>query len=210
MYNCCVETNRVYTDRNTIVCTICGLEKKVSFDLSKEPNDWTRTPVVTCYSRRKRFAKLFDNTLAPYAEKNDTSMLEYLGRIVKKEGKFETYAEMLNRIKHSPLRDKRYGSLHIFAKMFLITYKKPKYPQNILLIRKRILRRFEDFEFAHKRHRLDNYFNYRWLLAKLLIELNLTEYLQFVKRLKCPIRSQHYEDMFNDLQTKITHTSPRW
>ena len=200
---CSLSGYRVYTHRNTVVCTMCGLEKGVPFDLRNEPNDWTRNPVMTCYSRRKRFAKLFDNTITAYAEKNDTPMLKFLEDFVLREGKFADCDEMIKTIKNAPLHDKRYGSLHVMCKLFMKGYKQPPPPKNLWRVRKRILKRFEDFEFAHKRYRGDNYFNYRWLLTKLLTELNLTDYLRFVKKLKCPIRCKHYEDMFEELQTKL-------
>ena len=67
---------------------MCGLEQKVPYDLTTQPHDWTKTPVITCYSRRKRFAKLFDHTIAPYAEQNDTDMMIYLSNSVRETGKF--------------------------------------------------------------------------------------------------------------------------
>ena len=188
---------------------MCGLEQKIPYDLSAQPNDWTKTPVITCYSRRKRFAKLFDHTIAPYAEQNDTKMIIYLSNSVRETGKFDSISDLIQRIKSSGLRDKRYGSIHILSKLFLKNYQRPRQPKNLFYVRKRILRRFEDFEFAHKRYRTDNYFNYRWLLAKLMRELGMAEHLIFIKMLKCPIRSKHYEDMFTDLEDRLKYSTSR-
>ena len=206
---CSNQTNLLYTKRNTTICSMCGLEQKIPYDLSTQPHDWTKTPVITCYSRRKRFAKLFDHTISPYAENNDTKMIIYLSKSVREAGKFDSISAMIKRIKLSGLRDKRYGSIHVLSKLFLKNYQHPPQPKNLFYVRKRILLRFEEFEFAHKRYRSDNYFNYRWLLAKLMRELGLTEHLIFIKMLKCPIRSKHYEEMFTDLEEKLTHSPSR-
>ena len=200
---CSDPTNRLYTRRNTTICKMCGIEERIAYDLSAQPHDWTKTPVVSSYSRRKRFAKLFDNTISPYAEHNDRHMMIYLSDIVQKCGKFDSIENMTKCIKKSSLRDKRYGSIHVMSKLFLNNYQELPRPENLFVLRKRILRRFEEFEFGHKRHRDDNYFNYRWLLTKLMTELGLTEYLKYVKTLKCPIRCKHYEDMFNELENKL-------
>lgn len=192
---CKHKTQKILTNANTSICTECGLEKQQCFDLSKEPYDWTRVPCITCYSRKKRFAKLFDHTICPYAEQNDTPMLEYLA----KQGSIQTIKELISKIKRSGLKDKRYGSIHIFSKLFVKTYQKPKTPTNMIFLRKTILRRFEDFEFAHKRYRAGNFFNYRWLLARLLREFKLFDFLRFIKKLKCPHRCKFYNLMFTEL-----------
>ena len=126
-------------------------------------------------------------------------MLRYLAT----KGKVDTIQDLIRMIKKSNLRDKRYGSLHVFAKMFVTSYKQPATPNNLIWLRKTILRRFEDYEFAHKRYCTNNFFNYRWLLAKLLKEFKLDEYLVFVKMLKCPIRCAYYETMYADLNQKL-------
>ena len=196
---CGIDTQKIVTSANTSICIECGNEKKTPYDLSKEPYDWTRVPCITSYSRKKRFAKLFDNTVNPNAETNDNLMLRYLMGV----GLIRTVPELLRIIKKSNLRDKRYGSLHVFSKMFVQSYQKPTTPKNLLLLRKSILKRFEDYEFAHKRYGSGNFFSYRWLLAKLLKEFNLDRYLVFVKMLKCPIRCSYYETMFADLNIKL-------
>ena len=197
--SCKHDTQKITTGANSIICTGCGLEQNTPYDLSAEPYDWTRVPVITCYSRKKRFAKLFDHTVNPYAETNDNDMLRYLAQ----RGSVETISDLIKRIKKSKLKDKRYGSIHIFAKLFVTSYKRPPIPHNLFVLRKQILRRFEDYEFAHKRYCRNNFFNYRWLLAKLLQELNLGAFLIFVKRLKCPNRCRFYEELYKELNLKL-------
>ena len=195
----------VYSTRHTTICNTCGYEKTVPYDLTQQHFDWTKTPVMTCYSRKKRFAKLFDATIAPHGEPNDTQMLKYLSS----KNKAGSVDQLLQMVKRSSLRDKRYGSLHLLAKLFLQGYYTPAPPENLWAVRRKILYRFEDFEFAHKRYRTDNFFNYRWLLAKLLTECGLERFLIYVKLLKCPIRCQHYEEMFAALQDKLKYSPSR-
>ena len=124
-------------------------------------------------------------------------MLEYLWQYKPIENRECLVALM----KKSPAKDKRYASLHLYTALFVSDYTKPTPPKNMVLKKKAIVRCFEEVEFAHRRHFPDNhpFFNYMWLLAKYLESFKMTQYLPYVKHLKCKHRRQVYENMFETI-----------
>ena len=108
---------------------------------------------------------------------------------------------LLELMKISPVKDKRYCSLHLFCKLCVPTYVAPAPPGNLEHLQKLMLRCFEEVEFAHRRHyRGDHmFFNYGWILQLYLRVFGLRQYLRFVKPLKCKHRRETYERMYLEI-----------
>ena len=144
----------------------------------------------TVYSRKKRFGKLFDSVFTGCAEPKDEKMLRFLGCHKLEITDMKT---LLETIKKAHLPDKRFGSIHLFARIFINTFVAPVFDGDRFELRKRVLLDFENLEFAH----LNNtptvpFFNYRWLLGKILTECGVCQYTRYIKEIKC---NKHYEDI---------------
>ena len=203
--NICPEckTRTLLTLARTVVCTDCGLEKIVPYDIyaTNEQGHWNSFYFQTAYSRKKRFGKLFDSVIFGGSDTKDEKMLAYLTGV---RDNIKNFENLLECIKTCTLADKRYGSLHLLSRIFLKNYKPPARPKNIFELRKRVLRQFESLEIAHrKKYDKKPFFNYRWLLGKILTECGVCQYTRYIKEIKCKNRNKHYEDMFSELSTTV-------
>ena len=77
--NICPEckTPTLLTLARTVVCTDCGLEKIVPYDIyaTNEQGHWNSFYFQTAYSRKKRFGKLFDSVIFGGSDLKDEKML---------------------------------------------------------------------------------------------------------------------------------------
>lgn len=203
---CCGE-NVLFTTRHTKVCRICGLERKCPFSQTETNHNTysTHAPLVPVYSRKKRFVRLLASVLAPGPQPGDDKMLEYLFG----HRPVEDTDALLELMKASPVKDKRYCSLHLFVKLCVPAYVAPVPPSNLAHLQRLMLRCFEEVEFAHRRFfRGDHmFFNYGWILQLYLRVFGLHQYLRFVKPLKCRHRRETYELMY--LEIMRLDTLPR-
>ena len=178
-----------------IVCDTCGREEKPPLITSLTPRDWMTEPIMHIYSRKKRFAHLFDKLCFPAPDAKDEQCLRYL-----ETKKLLTFKDLITSLKKSKLKDKRYCSLHTFSRLFVRTYQEPTSLIDVFRTKKVILHDFERVEFAHRKlHTHVPFFNYPWLLQKLLTVRGITRFNRFIKQIKCKRRTQHYEDMFQRL-----------
>ena len=124
-------------------------------------------------------------------------MLEYLHPFAP----FTSKKQLLARIKKASLSDKRYSSIHFFCKTFVDNYFAPPRIANTYVVVKQMLNRFGDIEFGFSRlfHGIQ-FFNYAWLLSQLLNEVQLFDYIRFVKSLKCKQRVSYYSDMLTKIK----------
>ena len=99
------------------------------------------------------------------------------------------------RMKLSTLKDKRYGSMHMFATHFLTGYSTPAFKLHHKALIQHSFRHIEHKFFKYKHN--TPFFNYPWLLRKLLTKHDLLEYLPYVKPIRCGKRNSYYEDMFS-------------
>jgi hypothetical protein len=131
----------------------------------------------------------------PHPENKDQPVLEmFLGKT------YPTIEDFIVLLKASKIKDKRYQSMHTFAKLCVDTYK--PVPPLTELVFGECIRMFKDIEYRFiKRCVSVPYFNYNWLLKKLLHHLGITRYDPYLKTIKCKKRKQYYEDMFNSLCT---------
>ena len=199
----CCGSRLLFTTHHTSVCFHCGIEKSVPFSamaLQKNSNHYaTHAPLVPAYSRKKRFLRLFDAVVAPSPQPADEKMIRFLFG----KPKFETLPDLLRAMRCSPLKDKRYTSVHLLCQLFVKDYVPPPPPSNIHALRKHILWQFDEVQFAHRRQFPEDhfFFNYNWLLGHCLEKQGLARFLKYVKPLKCKKRRVVYETMMKTLLT---------
>ena len=199
----CTHPDTFRTTHNTVVCTCCGLERVVPLTITQTQPVRDMCPFPTGYSKLKRFSKILDGVLYPTPAKADSNMLEYLY-----SRKFDSIPDLLAAMKQGKMRDKRYTSIHLFAKLFVTNYEAPP-ARNYSLVRTAILRAFEDIEFSHWRVcPCDQFFNYNYLLCVLLDEYGLGDLVKYIKNLRCKRRRLFYKNqlcrLYVDIASPIT------
>ena len=187
------------TTYNTYVCDFCGVEKRTPLEIYERIAPRNMAPFPVGYSRCKRFTKILDGVLYPTPSPADKHMLAFLYEQTKAE-RFDSIADLLNTIKKSTCRDKRYISLHCFAKIFVKDYKAPV-SINYMRKRKCILNEFEHILFGHLRYCVhEQFFNYSWLLCVLLRKYGLENLVVYVKNLRCSRRKDFYRDLLKHIR----------
>jgi len=187
----------MFTTHHTTVCRECGMERSCPYtqqSMSQNQNTYnTHAPLIPVYSRKKRFERLLNSIITPCPFAGDNKMLEYLWP----HRPMENTKSLISLIKKSPIKDKRYASMHLYTSLFVKDYSAPVPPKNIAFLKRKMLRCFQDLEFAHRRC-LPNgpFFNYMWILSKYLQEHKLHDYIPHVKPLKCKHRRIVYEKMY--------------
>ena len=112
---------------------------------------------------------------------------------------FPNTPDLFSAIKKTTLRDKRYMSIHLFARLFCADYVVP--PPVCDSVRRRILMEFEHVEFGHNRYCVGKqFFNYAWILSTLLRKFKLMEHAEFIKALRCKHRRKFYTDMLEEIR----------
>ena len=198
MYRCeLCDTNRVL-DHLIAVCKNCGSSIKIPYDVTEQPmysRGYGNICFQNSYSRKKRFGNLFDKLLFPTPDKKDEPCLMFLERKV-----FASFQDLLACLKNSSLPDKRYCSLHTFARLYVQTYEQPLRPRDVFRLKKLVLMDFDAVEFLHRKNMPGKvpFFNYPWLLQKLLTLRGVSQYNPFIKQIKCKKRTAHYEQMFRE------------
>ena len=186
------------------ICNVCGIQKQVLLS-HIVPRDHKTEPLQNVYSRLKRFKGITEALFRPSPSHKDNKMIEYLSDYEK----FNNCEELLCAMKKSKLSDKRYCNLHCFCRLFVNSYKTPQ-EINVEFVMKRLGVRFNDIEFCFLTlFPKIQFFNYRFLLTELLLELNLNDFVQFVKNLKCKIRLAYYHDLLNQIK-ELTTASDRF
>lgn len=180
------------------VCIECGLvQKNIQHFISSI--DSYNDPLQICfYQRKKRFKKILEKITSPNLDCKDTQIYKHL---VGKQ--FETADSLMNFIKQLNIKDKRYHSLHAFCKLFLTNYTPP--PKTFSLNdMKRCLFLFELLETSFLKLYFDvPFFNYAWLIRKVLYHFGFAQFDDYVKKIKCPKRNEYYKNMFKILYKEI-------
>jgi hypothetical protein len=109
---------------------------------------------------------------------------------------YESVEDIMNRMKLSTLKDKRYCSLHLFARYFMPSYQAPNH---MLQFQKTIMFSFREVERKFSRFQDKPFFNYPWLLRKLLSIHSLSAYICFVKPIRCEKRNLYYEELYQQV-----------
>jgi hypothetical protein len=186
--------NVIYLNRHTKVCENCGVETRVPFNMSELiiiDSYNTHSPFSRGYCRLNRFKRMLYSIIYPCPQLFDNKTLKYLGL----HSPIRNKSYLLKLLKKSPVKDKRYCSLHLYCKLFCLDYVPPRKPENIAQICEAIMNHFKDIEFAHHKYG-EPFFNYQYLLNLCLKKWNLHEYLKFTKTLKCRNRRRLYNRMY--------------
>ena len=193
MCNC--EGRRYFTNEHTVVCAECGREDRV-YSLEDPSNmSYSQSYHIdnhNSYSRVKRFGQMLDQVVLAQPSPADNKMLEHLNALKT----FPTTESLLESVKASPLRDKRYASLHLFHRLFVDSYKPLRRPRNWFDFKRRILSMFDAVEFTHTKYNTEPFVSYSWIMRRFLTLFGLSQYLCFVKPMKCEKRALKYHNQF--------------
>ena len=178
------------------ICTSCGLQQPL---LENHDYHESYEDVNTCvYSRRKRFENLVDSVLFPAFHQKDVPVYKIL-----KDKTFINIDELVTFMRHTPLKDKRFCSIHLFATLTVQKHDKLIPPQ--YRYRTHLLRLFDEVLSRHKVHGCKQFFSYPWLLRRLLAVTGNTQYEAYIKRIRCKRRRKKYKQMLHTLFTGPCH-----
>jgi hypothetical protein len=201
----CDTDSAFFTEEHTRLCFNCGVEERAPFNITYQNFSYQQAhsiPTDNTYNRRKRFATMLDSAVLGHNLVSDDKMLHYLSG-----GTYNTLADIVDAIKRSKLRDKRYASLHCFARIYANDYTRHPPIPNWFVLRKRVLNRFRDVEFVHRRTFTKPFMSYTWLLHQLLEEFGLGVYKRYVKTLKCKKRNKAYAEDYEIVRATLSHAN---
>ena len=184
------------SEKSTRICWTCGLEEYVLSHCSYKNCGFQmrHSPFLSGYSRSKRFKGMVEALLWPTPSNPDTKMLKYLFCF-----EFQNRYEIVSALTTAPLKDKRFGSIHLFCKLMDPEYSEPAHG-NLFHMLERLVREFECIESRFRQRFLkEPFINYTFLIRHLLTKLKFNSYLPFVKTLKCVKRRARYNEMLREL-----------
>ena len=193
------------SDKSTIICRLCGVERRIMRDCTWNNCGFAmrHSPFLSGYSRTKRFRGMVEAIFWPTPTNGDSLMLEYL---LAQE--FNNRKEIIQAVTAAPLKDKRFGSIHLFCRLFNPEYIKPVVIRLHEML-KRLVWEFQILE-ARFKQRIEEgpFINYSWLIGYLFTKLECLDYLKYVKELKCEKRKKRYMDMVLKLEvSNFSHLS---
>ena len=189
---CCEE---IICENGFLICTCCGKSALKSIESTWDTSSYQQkhSPFSGGYTRQKRFRSLVHQLLFPTPCTADDAMVKYFvdNRMHPAIKDVETTLRM------SGLRDKRYSSIHTFARLFSPDY--VALPHGMLLPRERILQmHFERFESEYNRL-FAGFLSYNFVLGFLLRGCGMHVYTKFIKRTKCKRRLREYNEKIKQL-----------
>ena len=193
------EHSLLQTDYHTLLCTSCGEEQQNFGNIRQINQSYSQSvyPFSQCYSREKRFREMLENVFYPCFSTLDNTLCEHVAvlHLTSVEGLFKA-------VKKLKLKDKRYGSMHVFAKQFVAGYVSPapvsRHLVNIMCLV------FSEIELVYiQLFGVAQFFNYSWLILKFLKVLGLNDYVCYVKALKCEKRARLYEAKFSEVMREL-------
>ena len=178
---------------NVQICTECGVQQTI---LENEDRHESYEDVYVCvYSRRKRFECLFDAVVYPHFQKKDTRIFKQIQNKV-----FKTTSELMDFVRTLPDSDKRFCSIHLFAKYTLENYKPPVVPP--LEFKARVMSIFDEILARYTATcNQKTFFSYPWLLNCIMKSLGKHEYCKFIKPIRCHRRCKKYIRLMKSLCT---------
>ena len=185
---------------STRVCTTCGVEEYILRNCSFTNCGFCmrHSPFLSGYSRAKRFRGMMDSLFFPTPSNADTHMLEYL-----MTRKFRSRNQLIAAVSRAPVKDKRFGSIHLFCKLMDPNYVEPVHGC-LFEIMRRMAFEFAEIECSFQRtFEGQPFINYTYLLRFLLTCFGLTEYLKFVKNMKCKKRQLRYNKMLKQCYSSM-------
>ncbi len=174
------------------VCPQCGRTARV---LTVTRQGFSEDVVQCVYSRTKRFETMLRALLYPAFDNKDESMYIHLSG----KKRFETTHDLENAMKTCKVKEKRFFSLHLFAKLMCQDYETIHPPP--LKFFKRVMFGFDEVlcRFNTLRALRSNFFSYPWLMRTLLNLFGERRYDNFIKKIRCKKRNEFYETMFKNL-----------
>ena len=184
------------SDTSSLICRACGVEEYFlqSCTYNNCGFEMRHSPFLSGYSRTKRFRGMVNALFWPTPTNPDSKMLDYLFRM-----KFTNRNEIIAAVTSAPLKDKRFGSIHIFCRLMDPQYVPPSHGC-LFHMEDRIVYEFQCIEtrFTH-RYVKTPFINYTFLLRHLLTKMGFEQYLVFVKSMKCTKRIARYNKMLKHL-----------
>ena len=111
--------------------------------------------------------------------------------------------ELFEVLKNMRIKDKRYGSIHLLTKVFCKEYMYMEPPTTHFI--KYMCKFFEEIELLYLRMYPNiQFFNYSWLILKMLHIFELQSFAVYVKPLKCKKRIKWYSTKFNDIMRELS------
>ena len=202
--SCLVET---YSD--TVVCTVCGIEKRVvnlnPVNISYQQRMSVSTHGINTYSRTKRFTNMLTQCVVGTSFEADDRMLSYL----YPQRPFKNIDALVQTIKKSGLRDKRYSSLNFFFRHTVTGHNPILVPPDWEETKRIIVAFFKRFEDLYREH-YDTmpFMSYSWLLRTILIDFGLDQFTIFVKPLKCKRRRRRYHKIYTHIKSLMSVDTP--
>ena len=185
----CSHANTVMTDYS-IICTTCGLERPVVISNVDYHQSMCSAPLTRLYNRGDRWTCITKKVMGVHSGPSNTDPI--WKHLEKHKDSLHTTADVMNCISKSNVKNKHYPCLHVFCRMFLKNYTRPNPQPHIVLEKmesyfKHILNLWSAAKLPD-----DQFFNYNWLLEQGLSLHGFTEYIPYVKRLKCITRRDRY------------------
>jgi hypothetical protein len=190
--NCptCDEPYLVLESEGAKVCGTCGYTVQSLF---VTPTKYGEDVNICIYSRSKRFEMMLRALLYPSFDKKDTIMYKHLAH----KKRFATITELETEMKRCQTKEKRFHSVHLFAKLLCDNYK-PIQPPPINFF-KSVMIAFDEVLCRFNAQRSANFFSYPWLIRTLLNLRGETRYNRFIKIIRCKKRNIHYKNMFQSI-----------
>ena len=163
----------------SMVCLHCGLEDFTDMFENQRVGVCTFAQLQNGYSRINRFKNYLYSVLGIHFGPNISSPTwAHLKPCVN-------MTELVKLLSSSPTKNKHYECLHSYANVFLVNYTTPN-PLSLRNI-EQIKKLFLDIQYAYAQIYGSKtvFFSYPWLLFTILKAMGETEYLCFVKNLKC-------------------------
>ena len=183
----CKHLNFVITEHETKVCVDCGCEQAILINNSSYSAHMRSAPLCRLYSRPDRWVTLLKKIVGLHS---GPPVEDPAWTWLRENGPFNSVEHLRKSLRGSRLSNKHYPNIHSFAKVFVTGYRQPSPKPEVVLNK---MKNYFDFILKlHHRSNMKNFFSYNWLVEQALHLFNFTEYLPFVKLLKCKSRRANY------------------
>jgi len=191
-------------DCGCLLCSRCGLVLRTQYQYTTSLNNHSEPLQLCMYQRKKRFMDILTKIVFPSIDNKDAPVYEELN----KHKPYESIGDIIDVMKGTKCKDKRYCSLHTFCKHFLTGYTAPRRVDFVFM--KLCSNLFTSVEtlFLNESRIFKGkgrmpFFNYNWLINRVLQALGNRDYEPYIKRIKCPKRNKHYSELFKNYYTQI-------
>lgn len=186
----CPHTHTIFSEYSTIVCEDCGLERPYLCNVMDYKTSLTSAPLNRCYNRYDRWNCLVKKICGIHV---GPPISDPVWGYLESKKPFSSTQAILKCLRRAPIKNKHYPSLHAFTKNFCTNYTKPRIPSN--QVHHKLCKYFKHILFIWTTIKVPDqalFFSYNWLIEQGLAFFNFTEYMPFVKRLKCTNRRNKY------------------